>query len=297
MKKFIITSLLLSLLYTTTLFASTSIPVYFNDTKLQLSKSPVMKNGNVLIPFRDIFETLGYTISYDGYTQSITGTKDGSIITLYTGSTYANVSGTDKTLTVAPEIVDGTAMVPLRFVSETAGYTVEWHTDNDSQYITIDNYDPSNVAKTSIYRQQEEADKLIEKNAVQNQKQIDAKNKEAQEYQDYLDARDAIYKDYNSKWISKDNLTNLYHIYAMWMGDYITFQEGSSQEEIYRIEGSPKQQLVEGTIYYGNGVHYQYISTITYPFPESRDGSGKLEIKVDSIVFSVPDLKKQGVIK
>ncbi len=296
MKKLLFLTILVSLLSTTT-YASTPIPVFFGGTQLNLSTSPVLKNGTVLVPFRDIFETLGYSVYYDSSAQRIESKKGGSEIIMFIGSQYANISGTDHTLTVTPQTVKGVTMVPLRFVSEAAGYNVQWQSDNDGNYITIDYFADNKVVKTSEYLKQEDINKTISAYQEQQAQKTEAKNKERQAYQDYQDKKKAILDDYHKTWISKDNMINLHRIYPTWMGEYITFIEASSSKEIFRINGSPKKEFQRGKIYEGNGVRYQYIDTISLPFPEAQDGTGKLDVKVDAIVFSVPDLKAQGVIK
>ncbi len=297
MRKIFLTIFLTCIISTQLTFASTSIPVYINNVQLPLSTEPIMKNGTILVPFRDIFEALDYTVTYNEWSQSIKSTKNGSEITLYIGSTYANVSGKEQTLSVAPEVINGTTMVPLRFVSEAAGYTVDWNTSGNTNYITIGNYNPDSVAKTLEYEQEIINNKAIEEKRNKEKAKADALAKERQEYQDYHDKRDAILDEYHSTWISKNNLINLHGIYATWLGDYISFIDATTSKEIFRIDGSPRQEFEVGRIYEGNGVRYQYIRSISFPFPEAQDGTGKLTINVDSLVFSVPDLKAQGVIE
>ncbi len=298
MRKFILTTFLLCVLSTNLAYANTNIPVYFGDVQLKLSKSPVLKNGAVLVPFRDIFETLGYSVYYDSSSQRIESKKNGSIITLFVGSKYANISGLDHNLTVAPQSINGVTMVPLRFVSEAAGYNVEWKSDeNNIKYIAINYFDENSVTKTAEYLKQEAINNSISAYQKQVLAEKEAKNKELQKYQDYDDKKNAILREYRSQWISETELVNLHKVYATWMGEYIIFQKYSNEEIILRIDGSPKEHFESGKVYYGNGVHYQYIDILTYPIPEAPDGSGKFEIRVKDIVYSVPDLKSLGIIK
>ncbi len=274
MRKFIALTLLISLISTNTVFANGNIPVYYDNIQLNLSKSPVVKNGTLLVPFRDIFETLGFSVYYDGAYQSIVGKKNGEIIILLIGSKYANVSGVDHSLSVAPEIINCATMVPLRFVSEAAGCTVEWSNDNNYSHIKITTKEIANTSTNT--------------NTVQNV---------TQKTPSYQEKRKAIFDKHHETWVSKDNLNNIHHIYATWLGDYIAFIDGPTSKEIFRISGSPEKEFEKGKIYYGNGVHYQYVNTISYPFPEAQDGSGKIDIRVDGLLFSVPDLKAQRVIE
>lgn len=59
-----------------------------------------------------------------------------SSIILHVGQKSATVNGVDKTLDVAPVIVDGRTLVPLRFIAEALGAKVEW--DGGEQRIYAD---------------------------------------------------------------------------------------------------------------------------------------------------------------
>ncbi len=136
MKKLIaISTLILSLFSSTTVFASSTIPVYFEGEPIKLSQKPLIKNGTSLVPFRGIFETLGFDVSWDNDTSTISGFNDDTTISLQLGSTTAYINDEPKKLSVAPQLIKGSTMVPLRFISESAGHNVEWN--NDNQYILI----------------------------------------------------------------------------------------------------------------------------------------------------------------
>ncbi len=294
MKKF----LLLTFLSTNIVYGETQdIPVYYGDIKLNLSQQPIIKNGTVLVPFRDIFETLGYSVHYDYVSQSVEGEKDGSIISLYKGSTYANVSGKDYTLSVAPQAINGVTMVPLRFVSEVAGYKVEWNKKDNLNYVKINNFNPTSVLKTDEHLKQEAIDKAVSLYQEQAKAELDAKNKELQAIQNYEDKTNAILKEYRSQWVSATELPNLYNVYATWNGETIIFQPRSSEKILYTIESSPRRTFEKDNVYYNNGIHYQYIDVLTYPIPDAPNGSGEYEIRVKEIVYSIPDLKAKGIIK
>lgn len=61
--------------------------------------------------------------------------KDDTTDWLQLGSTQTKVNGVTKTITVAAKAVKGTTLVPLLFISESLGATVEWHGSTNS--ITI----------------------------------------------------------------------------------------------------------------------------------------------------------------
>ncbi|NLL05156.1 MAG: copper amine oxidase N-terminal domain-containing protein [Clostridiaceae bacterium] len=124
------------------------------DSKDYLSKSikkkmdlaPFIENGSTLVPFRTIFEELGYTIKWDDSERSIFAYKMGSQMKLIIDNNIAMINGQEKIIGVAPKIVNGRTFVPLRFVSENAGANVVWDDSTRAIYITkVGKYDTGGV--------------------------------------------------------------------------------------------------------------------------------------------------------
>ncbi|HPU41585.1 MAG TPA: copper amine oxidase N-terminal domain-containing protein [Acetivibrio clariflavus] len=104
--------------------------------KKKMDIAPFIENGYTLVPFRTIFEELGYTVRWDDSERSIIAVKMGSQMKLYIDNNVAFVNGEQKVMTVAPKIVSGRTFVPLRFVSENAGANVVWDDAKKAIYIT-----------------------------------------------------------------------------------------------------------------------------------------------------------------
>ena len=98
--------------------------------------APVIDNGRTLVPFRTIFEELGYSVQWDDQTRSVNAVYKGSIITLQIDSATAYVDNNPVTLDVAPKIEKSRTLVPLRFVAECSGAFVDWDGDAKSIHIT-----------------------------------------------------------------------------------------------------------------------------------------------------------------
>jgi len=130
-----------------------SISVSLNGQKINMASDPVIdtKSNRVLVPFRGIFETLGLKVNWDATTRTITGTKQGTTIRLSIGSKTAIVNGNNVTLDVAPKIVNGATMVPLRFVAESSGLNVRWAqawgqvTITDQEHEVYEDYENGSV--------------------------------------------------------------------------------------------------------------------------------------------------------
>ncbi|TVX88069.1 stalk domain-containing protein [Paenibacillus agilis] len=100
----------------------------FIEGHLQAYKqAPVSVNGNVLVPFRSIFESLGAKVKWNSNLRMITASREGTTIVLNLGSNVAYINGTAITMSTAPKLVNGVTMVPVRFVSEALGGKVEWN--------------------------------------------------------------------------------------------------------------------------------------------------------------------------
>lgn len=116
-------------------FAAQTIQVYVDGTKINFNNNPTIENGTTLVEFRPIFEKLGLQVGWDNVTQTVTGEKDGLSLNFKIGSKAATVNGNQKQLLVAPKILNGYTMVPLRFIGESTGKNVKW--DEQSKTINI----------------------------------------------------------------------------------------------------------------------------------------------------------------
>ena len=119
-------------------FAADSPTVFVNGTTPKFDTPPVVQNGTTLVPMRAIFEALGATVDFDGATNTITGTKGDTKITLKLNSTTATKNSETVTLDVPAKTVNDRTMVPLRFIGESLDQTVEWIADSQ----TVNIYTP-----------------------------------------------------------------------------------------------------------------------------------------------------------
>lgn len=102
------------------------IMVQLNGESIKFQAPPIRQNGSVMVPFRTIFEKLGLKVEWDSTTQTIRGSKPGTLIKLKLGSTTAEINGNQKKLTVAPANIKGSTYVPLRFIGEAVDAKVNW---------------------------------------------------------------------------------------------------------------------------------------------------------------------------
>lgn len=96
---------------------------------------PIIKDGSTLLPIAALIEELGGTVSWNGSERKVSMELSGNQVDVWIDKTTALVNGEEKTLSVAPEIMDGRTMVPLRFATESLGLEVVW--DGDHQVILL----------------------------------------------------------------------------------------------------------------------------------------------------------------
>lgn len=121
--KFIATPLLVLAMVLPTFASSPGIVV----SNKKLPVSAMNKEGKVLVPLRAIFESLNATVDYDSTTKTITGNQKGKTIILRINDKVASVNGEKIMLDVPATLVNGSVLVPVRFIGESLGATVDWH--------------------------------------------------------------------------------------------------------------------------------------------------------------------------
>ena len=96
---------------------------------------PVIVNERTLVPIRAIIEAAGGTVGWDGATRTVTLSYAGSDIELKIDSNAAQLNGMTDELDVAPEIINERTMLPIRYISESFGFHVDW--DGDAETVTL----------------------------------------------------------------------------------------------------------------------------------------------------------------
>ncbi len=102
----------------------------------EIETAPFTVNGRTLVPVRVIAENFGAQVGWDDTTQTATISTEAVNIALTIGSNLATVNGESVTLDVAAIEQNGRTLVPLRFITETFGYTVKYLPSTQQIYIT-----------------------------------------------------------------------------------------------------------------------------------------------------------------
>ncbi|WP_050794316.1 stalk domain-containing protein [Paenibacillus curdlanolyticus] len=100
------------------------IQVLVNEKPVTMPVAPKVRDGVTLVPFRALFEALGFNVSFHPENQTITGVSSTVNLTLQIGSKTAQVNGQQQPLLAAPALENENTLVPLRFVAESTGRNV-----------------------------------------------------------------------------------------------------------------------------------------------------------------------------
>lgn len=101
-----------------------------NDNPITLLSPPILKKGRTLVPFRILGESFGASVDWDQATRTASYTLGDTRIELVIGSKTAKIIKGSITkpvpLDVPAEIINGSTMVPIRFITENFGAKVTW---------------------------------------------------------------------------------------------------------------------------------------------------------------------------
>ncbi|GHU36007.1 hypothetical protein FACS1894105_05670 [Clostridia bacterium] len=125
----------------------TAIKVKIDGQTVSFEAAPFIENGRTMVPFRAIFEKLGFTVDYLEYAHAIDARKESGthVISAYiclkrgtifgdsdisvsvrkNGSSNADLSFAFD-FEAAPAVKDGHTFIPARAVSESLGFNVDW---------------------------------------------------------------------------------------------------------------------------------------------------------------------------
>jgi uncharacterized protein YkwD len=122
----LIISMMISLTAISAEASNRDIRVVVNNVTLTTDVAPIIEAGRTLVPVRAVLEALGATVQWrsDGV---INITKNSRQILLRINDRVALINGQQVILDVPARLVTGRTLVPLRFISEAVGATVNWH--------------------------------------------------------------------------------------------------------------------------------------------------------------------------
>lgn len=126
---------MMSIMMSTVVFASNDIKVAIDGEYVEFDVQPQLINNRTMVPLRAIFEALGAEVDWDESTQTVIAMKDDITVTATIGSTKMYIDDEERTMDVAPMLLNGRTLVPVRFVAEAFECEVFWSDEDYSVYI------------------------------------------------------------------------------------------------------------------------------------------------------------------
>lgn len=117
-------------------YTGSSYKLMIDGVYIKTSVEPLIFNDYALVPIRDVFEAVGATVKYVDLKREIYINYEGTYVKLTIGSNdaYINSKALQIPGGITPMLIsidgsDAKTMVPLRFVSENLGFTVDFNGD------------------------------------------------------------------------------------------------------------------------------------------------------------------------
>lgn len=131
--------------------SSKPVKIFLDTEELTFPVAPKIKNGTTLVPFRALFEALDMEVEWEPKQRLVTGKNSEMTISLVVGEKKAVVNGKTYPLLEASEIVNGSTLVPLRFIGEATGASVFWDPYNrEISIVTITFMEENNIKREDL---------------------------------------------------------------------------------------------------------------------------------------------------
>lgn len=113
-----------------------AIKVKLGEEYLSFEQSPVIENSRTLASMRFLFEKMGARVDWNDDTKTVSVSYGEIYIEIPINSSTAKVNGTEKPLDVPARLINDKTMLPLRFIAEEMGYTVNYIAETKTAEIT-----------------------------------------------------------------------------------------------------------------------------------------------------------------
>ena len=144
-KLFLILSTILCLLFTVPVFSAPyvnfkikydgktenynkeKVYLYVNSKEIKnLPLEPIIFNNYTLVPARETFENFGAEVTWIKSSEQVQVVYKDMVVLMKINDKKATVNGELFYMDIPPKLINGKTMIPVRFVSEALGFTVEW---------------------------------------------------------------------------------------------------------------------------------------------------------------------------
>lgn len=103
------------------------VAVKIDGNSINLSSAPVIKDGVTLVPVRGIVEALGGEVSYDAASKTVKIKTTDRTISFPVGAREAKNNNMTEAMEAPAQIVNGSIMVPVKFLAEAVGAKLDYN--------------------------------------------------------------------------------------------------------------------------------------------------------------------------
>ncbi len=131
---------------------ATQVEVNVNGSFVRMDVYPTLYESSLLIPIRTL-ASLGLSYQWDPSSKSATiENQQGDVLIMKQDSAAAYLNGHEVNMTVPAQNIHGRILVPMRFISESFGYHVQYETIRKIVFITSENYemDTSTLTQSNV---------------------------------------------------------------------------------------------------------------------------------------------------
>lgn len=107
-----------------------------NNETVNCEVPPIVFNDYSVVPARVVFEKLGAEVLWNAENEKVTVNYGSTQIILYINNTTAYKNGAAEKMPIAPKIINAKTMIPVRYVSESLGFGVDFDAVTDTILIT-----------------------------------------------------------------------------------------------------------------------------------------------------------------
>lgn len=129
-----------------------------NGKLLQTSMPPIVFEGYSVVPAREVFESLGASVEWNGAKRTVAVAYGGKSVLLTIDSTEARVDGKTVDMQIAAKIINEKTMIPVRFVGEQLGWKVDFDSSSDTVMISDQTIPSAQSVATALRWEKNKAD-------------------------------------------------------------------------------------------------------------------------------------------
>lgn len=104
-----------------------NVTVLINGQKVTFKDPVLNKSGRLFLPMRNVYEIIGAQVQWNQQTTTASAVRNDHQVAVTVNSETATVNGKKVTVNVPPFLYKDTTYVPIRFLSENLGGSVQWN--------------------------------------------------------------------------------------------------------------------------------------------------------------------------